>query len=72
MCDDIEEFTLNKYFRQSSLGKKLYFKEEQLQEMTFYMTKNNKKAEKVCEDMVGTADSEGFGGSQLSKVHSFL
>ena len=71
LCDDIEEFLMNKYFKQKSLGKKLYFKEEKLQEMTFYLSKN-KKEEKVMEEMASTADSEAFGGLKLNKLHSFL
>ena len=62
LCDQMEDFFLNKYYKCEKLGKRLYFNEDKIQELKYYL-----KQEKKCkdmkekgEDMVRTADSEIF------------
>lgn len=45
LIDSVDEFLLNKYYKEKSMGVKLYFKEEQIQELTFYLTKRTEKTE---------------------------
>jgi hypothetical protein len=42
------------------MGAKLYFKEEAIQELTFYLNKSSRYCECKLEEMLGTADSEVF------------
>ena len=65
LCDQMEDFFLNKYYRSEKLGKRLYFKEETIQELRYYLKMERERAgrelkEKGEEEMAETADSETF------------
>lgn len=36
-CDRVEEFTMNKYFKGKGPSKKIYFREEELEEISYYL-----------------------------------
>jgi hypothetical protein len=61
LCDQLEDYFLNKYFRCQEMGRRLYFKEEQLMELRWHIVKEKgEEREKKAEEMLRTSDSEGF------------
>lgn len=62
LCDELDEFVMNKYFKGKSPSKKIYFKEEDINEILYYLQMNGDKKE---EEMVKTAESEGFGATRF-------
>jgi hypothetical protein len=37
LCDQLEDLFLNKYFKSEKMGKRLYFKEEDVQELRYFL-----------------------------------
>jgi hypothetical protein len=60
LCDQMEAFITNKYFRGKSPNKKLYFSEEVLQEIVYYLASIQEGSKKE-EDFIRTADDDFFG-----------
>ena len=39
LCDQMEDFFLNKYYKSEKLGKRLYFNEDKIQELKYYLVR---------------------------------
>jgi hypothetical protein len=64
LCDQMESFITNKYFKGKNPNRKVYFSEETLQEMEYYLAESMAEGKKE-EDFIRTADDDGFfGGMQ--------
>lgn len=59
----MESFITNKYFKGKNPNRKVYFKEEILQEMQYYLAESAAAGKKE-DDFIRTADDEGFFGPQ--------
>ena len=57
LCDQMEDFFLNKHFKNEKLGKRLYFREEDIQELRYYLGQDGQFGKEKEEDLVRTADS---------------
>lgn len=65
LCDQMENFITNKYYKGNNPNKKVYFKVEALQEIEHYIAgataaTATAKEEKQEEDFIRTADSDFF------------
>jgi hypothetical protein len=58
----MESLITNKYFRGKNPNKKVYFNEETLQEMEYYLSEAMAEGKKE-EDFIRTADEDFFGNS---------
>jgi hypothetical protein len=62
LCDRMEEFLMNKYFRGKGPSKKIYFPEEKIREICYYLKQS--KNEKPAHELGKTADSEKYSQFQ--------
>lgn len=64
LCDQMEEFFLNKHFNEEKMGRRLYFKEEDIQKLRYHLAHQNhirsKDNDDNEQDMMFTADSDFF------------
>ena len=45
LCDSMEDFFLNKHFKSDKMGKRLYFKEEEVQQLKYCLDQRRNKKE---------------------------
>lgn len=60
LCDQMENFITNKYYKGNNPNKKVYFKAEALQEIEHYIFEAGEEKGKIEEDFIRTADSDFF------------
>jgi len=61
LCDQMEEFMVSKYFKGKGMSKKIYFLDDKIQEMNYYLHRDPKvNNEKQNNEKFDTADSHYF------------
>lgn len=62
LCDEMEEYVVSKYYKGKGIGKKLYFQEEKIKEIQFYLENQQYLVSQEKEgEMFDTAESDFFG-----------
>lgn len=61
-CDRVEEFTMNKYFKGKGPNKKIYFREEELGEISYYL--QQARTARTEESSPTKDEEEDFGAFQ--------